>query len=230
MDYFDFLIEDEVTQLGAANIVGQCYNSTNFGTDPLCDQFDRDPLDNRITLVRDSFINIAEQSNKGYDFRVDYATEIPWGDLSVSTQHTYQKESRRGLFADTVEDFNGTIGDPKHTANLNVRFSRNDWYVNWFTNYIGDSDNSEFNAENITFLGETVRRVVRTPSVAYHSLSYGYKHAESGWSTTVGVRNLMDKEPPRISRGGGTRVGNSAFYSQYDWLGRSYFVNLKYDF
>ncbi len=230
LDYFDFLIEDEVTQLGAANIVGQCYNSTNFGTDPLCDQFDRDPLDNRITLVRDSFINIAEQSNKGYDFRIDYATEIPWGDLSVSTQHTYQKESRRGLFADTVEDFNGTIGDPKHTANLNVRFSRNDWYVNWFTNYIGDSDNSEFNAENITFLGETVRRVVRTPSVAYHSLSYGYKHAESGWSTTVGVRNLMDKEPPRISRGGGTRVGNSAFYSQYDWLGRSYFVNLKYDF
>ncbi|WP_246026985.1 TonB-dependent receptor domain-containing protein [Marinicella litoralis] len=230
LDYFDFLIEDEVTQLGAANIVGQCYNSNNFGTDPLCDQFDRDPLDNRITLVRDSFINIAEQSNKGYDFRIDYATEIPWGELAISTQHTYQKESRRGLFEDTVEEFNGTVGEPKHTANLNVRFNRNDWYVNWFTNYIGDSDNSEFNAEFTTFLGQDIRRVVRTPSVAYHSLSYGYKHTESGWSTTVGVRNLMDKEPPRLSRGGGTRVGNSAFYSQYDWLGRSYFVNLKYDF
>jgi iron complex outermembrane receptor protein len=232
LDYFDFLIEDEVTQLGAANILAECYSSTpaTFANEPTCRQFDRDPLDQRITIVRDFFLNIAEQKNRGYDFRLDYATEVPWGELSMSTQHTYQKVSKRGLTADSVEDFNGTIGEPKHTGNLLVQFKRNDWYVSWFTNFIGRSDNSDFNNEFITFQGEQTRRVVRTPGIAYHTLSYGYDHAESGWSGVIGVRNLTDKEPPRLSRGGGTRAGNSAFYSQYDFIGRSYFINLKYDF
>jgi iron complex outermembrane receptor protein len=241
LDYFDFLIEDEVTQLGAANIVGQCYNSLAFGSDPLCDQFDRDPLDQRVSLVRDSFINIAEQENSGYDFRVDYETEIPWGDIQIQTSHTYQKVSRQQIFTQDPDepfdpnlnasgDLNGTIGNPKYTSNLLLKFSRNNWYVSWFTNYIGQADNSRFNAEFINFLGNNTRRVVSTPGVAYHSLSYGYKHLESGWTVVAGVRNLFDKEPPRISLGGGTRAGDAAFYSQYDWFGRSYFVSLKYDF
>jgi len=232
LDYFDFLIEDEVTQLGAANILAICYGARPevFANEPTCRQFDRDPLDQRITEVRDFFLNIAEQENRGFDFRLDYATEVPWGELSLSTQHTYQKVSKRGLTADSVEDFNGTIGEPKHTGNLLVQFKRNDWYVSWFTNFIGRSDNSEFNNELITFQGEETRRIVRTPGIAYHTLSYGYDHAESGWSGVIGVRNLTDKEPPRLSRGGGTRAGNSAFYSQYDFIGRSYFINLKYDF
>lgn len=241
LDYFDFLIEDEVTQLGAANIVARCYSSIAFPTDPICNQFDRDPLDNRITEVRDQFINIAEQENSGYDLRIDYEMEIPWGDLAFQTSHTYQKVSRQLLFEQNPDepfdpnlnasgDLNGTIGNPKYTGNFLAKFSRNNWYMSWFTNFIGEADNSRFNNEFITFLGNNTRRVVRTPGVAYHSLSYGYTHPEDGWQAVVGVRNLTDKAPPRISRGGGTRAGNSAFYSQYDWFGRQFFVNFKYDF
>ncbi len=233
LDYFDFKIEDEVTQLGAANIVRGCYNSATFPTDPLCAQFDRDPLDSRITNIRDSFINIASQDNNGYDLRIDYSREIPWGTVDISTQHTYQKESTRVLLdASSPEDFNGTVGEPKHTGNLSVRFKRNDWYVTWFTNFIGKGDNTTLAgvSEFLTFNGIPSRRIVRTPGTAYHTLSYGYKHAESGWSGVIGVRNIFDKNPPRLSRGGGTRAGNSAFYSQYDWFGRTYFLNLKYDF
>lgn len=239
VDYFDFLIEDEVRQLGAANILGRCYGSTpeDFANEPTCNQFDRDPLDSRITEVRDSFLNVAKQTNKGYDLRIDYATEIPWGELAISTQHTYQKEAISGLTNDDLDNFNGGLGEPKHTGNLSTRFSRNNWYVNWFINFVGKSSNAigatqEGNevTEFINFLGQQVRRVNRIPGVSYHTLSFGYDHNESGWSTVFGIRNLMDKEPPRISRGAGTRVGNSAFYSQYDWFGRSYFLNVKYDF
>ncbi|WP_223668949.1 TonB-dependent receptor domain-containing protein [Kangiella shandongensis] len=235
LDYFDFLIEGEVTQLGAANIVFQCYNSNFFETDPLCNQFNRDPIDNRIDVVHDSFINIAEQENSGFDLNIQYRTELPFGDLTLKTQHTYQKESKRGLFTDTVEDFNGTIGDPKHTGNGLIRFSRNNWYLSWFTNFIGKSDNYEFNDQFITFApagpGEdNVRRVGDVGGTSYHSLSFGYDFEESGPELVLGVRNLTDKAPPRISRGMGTRMGNSAFYSQYDPIGRSYFLNLKFDF
>lgn len=235
IDYFDFLIEGEVTQLGAGNIVFQCYDSEFFATDPLCAQFDRDPMDNRISIVRDQFINIAKQENSGYDLRIQYRTELPFGELLLSTEHTYQKESKRGLFVDTVEDFNGTLGDPKHTGNGLVRFSRDNWYVSWFTNFIGKADNYEFANEFITFSPagpgtDNVRRVGHAPGTAYHSLSFGYDFEDSGISTVLGVRNLTDKAPPRISTGMGTKIGNSAFYSQYDFVGRSYFLNLKYDF
>ncbi len=238
VDYFDFLIEGEVTQLGAGNIVNGCYNSEFFPTDPLCAQFDRDESamgDRRITDVRDSFINIARQKNTGYDFDITYRTELPSGNLVIQTKHTIQEKSERGLFEDSVSDFNGAIGEPKHTGTFLVGYKRNNWNFNWFTNIIGKGDNtiSAVGAtETFTWTanGNLTRRVVRVPRVMYHTLSVGWEDVESGLAITGGIRNLMDKEPPRISAGGGTRVGNSSFYSQYDWLGRQFFVNVKYDF
>ncbi|WP_251359830.1 TonB-dependent siderophore receptor [Kangiella sp. TOML190] len=236
VDYFDFEIEDEVTQLGAANLVGRCYASEFFPNDPLCAQFDRATGPNedmRITVVRDSFINIARQDNKGYDFDITYRTDLPSGKLTLQTKHTIQDESARGIFADTVQDFNGTLGEPKHTGTFLARYDRNNWNVSWFTNIIGPTENDPDVTgvtDTFTFLGNETRRVGDTPRIMYHSLSFGYDHEESGIGVVVGVRNMFDKEPPRISRGMGSRAGNSAFYSQYDWVGRSIFVNAKYDF
>jgi iron complex outermembrane recepter protein len=48
------------------------------------------------------------------------------------------------------------------------------------------------------------------------------------------VSNLMDEAPPRVTTlatdAAVETVGNSAFYSQYDWYGRRYFVNLTMEF
>ena len=238
LDYFDFLIEGEVTQLGAGAILSRCYNSLFFESDPLCSLFDRDTGTNgdlRILEVRDSFVNIATQENSGWDFKVEYQTDIPWGGLTVRTEHTYQKISRSGLFEDTVQDFNGSLGDPKHTGNLLVKFDRNNWYATWFTNFIGSSDNSRFADEFISFeaggdVDDNTRRVVAIGGTSYHTLSFGYNHEPSGISGVIGVRNIFAKDPPRISRGAGSRVGNSAFYSQYDPFGRSIFLSARYDF
>ena len=43
VDWFDINIEDEVTQLGAANILLGCYDSIDFANEPLCDLFVRNP-------------------------------------------------------------------------------------------------------------------------------------------------------------------------------------------
>ncbi len=53
-----------------------------------------------------------------------------------------------------------------------------------------------------------------------------------GLRVLVGVANLTDKEPPRVSSVGDgiSSVGNSVFFSQYDWLGRRVFANLTYSF
>ena len=51
----------------------------------------------------------------------------------------------------------------------------------------------------------------------------------------LGVSNLFDEEPPKLTTLGATSgenvtVGNSAFYSQYDWVGRNFFLNLTKKF
>lgn len=248
LDYFDFLIEGEVAQLGAANILFQCYNSEFFESDPLCNLFTRDRGTNgdlRILEVRDSFLNIAEQRISGWDFRADYATDIPWGTLIFSTEHTYQKVDKIKLLNPTPEEIaagatgfvnnNGVFGDPKHTATFSTVFERNNWHVTWFVNYIGGSNARPTVNEFVTFFpagdtDESTRRTVQIGSSAYHTLSFGYNHEPSGISGVIGVRNIGNKVPPKISRGTGTRVGNSAFYSQYDLFGRSIFLSMKYDF
>ena len=71
-------------------------------------------------------------------------------------------------------------------------------------------------------------------SVFYHSLSGSYYWEDQGVRVLFGVANLTDEEPPQMSRvftgGRYSMVGNSAFYSQYDWLGRRAFMNVTWDF
>jgi iron complex outermembrane receptor protein len=51
-----------------------------------------------------------------------------------------------------------------------------------------------------------------------------------GFDFTLGVSNLFDKRPPRVSvLNGGviSTLGQAAAVSQYDWLGRRFFVNVS---
>ena len=230
LDYFDFLIEGEVTQLGAATIVGRCYNSEFFATDPLCDQFDRDPVDQRVTDIRDSFLNIASQVNKGFDLAFNYQTELEIGKLRIETRHTYQKEDSTALFADTNRDTNGEFGDPKLTASLKAALTVDDWTYNWTMNYIGSVSNVERDGgSEITYRGTDYNVVNYSDAITYHAFSMSRSWDDMG--LVFGIANLTDEEPPKVSRGTSvTRLGSAAFYSQYDWRGRRAFVNLTYNF
>jgi iron complex outermembrane recepter protein len=233
VDYFDIEVRDEVDQLGARQVVFGCYNSLFFGSDPLCDLFERRQLDNGIDNVRDSFINIATQTNKGFDLSVLYRTGSPLGTLTFETQHTYQTEDKRGLFADTIEDSNGLVGDPEWVGRFNTTLERGPWSFFWGMNFIGSTSNEKrFGGNTATYRGEEVRVVLKTDTVVYHSLSAS-RQFEKGLTARFGVANVANQPPPRLTTlnlGEVSTVGNSAFYSQYDWLGRRFFLNVSKTF
>jgi outer membrane receptor protein involved in Fe transport len=238
VDWFDIQISGEVTQLGATNIVARCYGSEFFGNDPLCDQFDRDPADLRITEVRDSFINIASQINKGIDVEFNYTMDVGAGTLNFYTQHTIQLESKRALFEDTVIDTNGEFGDPKRVANYTLTYELDDLAVNWNVNYIGAVSNVDSYFDRVgrttgIYRGQEVGVTLRSDSVMYHNLSAIYNFTDLGLEVTAGIANVLDEEPPRVTTlnlGELNTQGNSAFYSQYDSLGRRFFINTSYTF
>lgn len=238
IEWFDIQIDGEVTQLGAGNIVGRCYSSEFFATDPLCNQFDREPRDLSISEVRDSFINIASQVNRGIDVELSYTVDVGAGVLNFYTQHTIQLESRRALFEDTEIDTNGEFGDPRRVANYTISYDLDNLSINWNANYIGSVSNEAAYFARVgrttgRYRGQDVGVTLRSNSVTYHNLSAIYSFEDLGVELTAGVANIFDTAPPRVTTlnlGELNTEGNSAFYSQYDDLGRRIFINTSYSF
>jgi outer membrane receptor protein involved in Fe transport len=237
VDYFDIEIKDEVAQLGGRNIVFNCYDSQFFPNDPLCDLFERVAFDQRVDNVRDSFINIAKQKNRGWDVAALYRMPLAGGGLTIETQHTFQEADERALFVTTVEELNGLVGDPDWVGRLNLTYDRGPWSFFWGVNFIGSSSNDahyfDSNPFPQTYRGEPVDIVLETDTVIYHAASISREFENVGINARLGVSNLFDEEPPRLTTlnlGEVNTIGNSAFYSQYDWLGRRFFLNVTKTF
>lgn len=233
-DYFDIEIDDEVAQLGAGNIVYGCYNSLNFSTEPLCNQFERDPVDGKVDNINDSYLNIASQVNRGWDLNINYSTEIEWGELVFNTQHTFQIQDSLQLRTEgSSTDYNGRMGDPKWTGNASLQLITNDWSYYYGVQMIGDASNHSLNGDSdlASYRGRTVELVLDSPSVLYHNLSVTRNFADQKIVARFGVNNITDRPPPRVSRSNAvSRMGNSAFYSQYNWVGRAFFMNVSKSF
>ena len=74
---------------------------------------------------------------------------------------------------------------------------------------------------------------VSVPAVAYHAVSLTRDIGDK-YRFTLGVANLLDTKPPRVStvfNGGIATLGQvPVFGSQYDYLGRRIFVNVRAKF
>ncbi len=64
-----------------------------------------------------------------------------------------------------------------------------------------------------------------------HSASVQFDIAEN-YQFTVGVRNMFNAKPPRITSDANTysTVGNAPLYSGYDYVGRTFFANAAFKF
>ena len=236
-DYFDIEIDQEVTELTGAQIVRQCYLSSNFATEPLCNQFDRSSIDQRIEEIRSGFLNIASQRNRGVDIEMAYDLDTEYGAYSFSYEHTIQLQATRRLFATSPEDsYVGDFGRPKHVSNFRIGWMKDDWSANYTVRFVDSVDEYEEYGngtyrDTATIRGQQVRLVLDADDTFYHSVSVTNKMPSTGITATLGVANLFDQEPPRVSSlGGVTREGNAAFYSMYDSYGRRVFLNLSYQF
>ncbi len=110
------------------------------------------------------------------------------------------------------------------------------WSFFWGVRFVGDVSNTEDEGgPEAQYWGDTVYRVLEADALEYHDLSVTYHMDSIGLSAIVGVSNALDQEPPQVSTFGGLggplrTAGRTAMYSQYDWLGRRYFVNFTFSF
>ena len=239
VDYFDIDVKNEVDQLGGAQILASCYES-QFGfafgnTEPLCQLFDRSSINDGIDNIRDSFINIAQQRNRGYDYQIRYITDIGGGGLTIDLKATNQIEDLKALFAETAEDLNGVVGQPEWVGESKVTYEHGPWSFFWGANYIGNTDQAErFGRTTITYRGVDYDAKLNTSPVFYHAFSVSYEF-DNGVNVLGGIANAFDENPPQLTRQGigtdqYTMIGNAVLESQYDPLSQRFFVNVRYSF
>ena len=244
VDYFDINVKGEISQLGAGNIIFQCMNSNNYPTDPICSLFDRNPGTGtnpyNITQVRNSYININQERNRGVDLTAQMSQDMGrFGRLSALAQMTWSIEDRTQLFVGGNQSFEGTVGEPKWVGDFKFTWDKGPWSFFWGVNVTGgtsDEQNLRDALGNVCIHSNlragTVCPVYRLSPQFYHDVSIT-RNIGDRYQFIIGVSNLFNKKPPVVSNADGviTAIGNAPYFAtQYDLIGRRAFVSVRAKF
>lgn len=245
VDYFDIKVEGEITQLGGANILFGCYDSENFATEPLCDLFTRGqtaaPFN--VANIRDKFVNISTQRNTGVDVAVDIRHDFgKLGTFSARADMTWQiKDNVRLLPTSPLVSTNGEAGSPKWVGDFRFIWDAPSGGTSLFygVNVIGGtSDVGDFLRRNGNnpCINSLTRGLycpkLTTPATFYHNISLT-QEINDRFDITLGVSNLFDTRPPRVSVLNGGQIstlGPVVAASQYSFVGRRAFLNVSAKF
>jgi iron complex outermembrane recepter protein len=242
LDYFEYEVRDQISEIGAATILGSCYGAEAY-PNQFCEMFTRNPASApqgafNIDEVYASYVNINRQKVSGYDLLANYERDLNIGQLSVVAELTYTKQDIYQLFdsplagGETISDYIGGIGRPKLVGNAVARLKRGDFTYSYGLDYVHAT-------ERLTPLSPTgpysyagwpnAVADTRADRRIYHSASVQWRLPN--YDILLGIANLTDRKPDIISSPTATRLGNIPLNAtQYDLFGRQLFGRLTYRF
>jgi hypothetical protein len=198
------------------------------------------------------YINVAQQKASGVDMDAQYETPLLAGQLALHGQVTRNIHQYYQNFAGQPDvDYNGTLGGqgsnggPKWVGNLdaNYNFFHGKITIHYNLKFIGPQDsNSQYGGfvtpyplgtgANAVPAGTMVNTIFSVSSYWEHGLAIQYK-IDKVTQLTIGCTDCTDSHPPVISATTSsldnvTRIGNYYNSSNYNYYGRSIFVNFSY--
>lgn len=228
-DYYDVQVNNGVAKLTTANVLNLCYGQSQAefaAKTGYCALVSRDA--NNALTVTSGYVNVATDVVRGWDFTLQYSKDIGPGEFRADATVTSFLEQSGKTFPDSpFKDTNGTIGSPDKVGQLNLYYKVRDWTFHYGLDWV-DSVSSYAYYEK--YDGVDYRPEYNMAIDAYFMSSLSAQWTHDGWQITGGVRNLADKDPPIISSGAYTVVGNAPLYSGYDMIGRSYHLSFSKKF
>ncbi len=180
VDYFRYQQESLISSLTAAQILG---NLTAFGG-----LIDRNPpaageTVGVISAVRTSFQNLSEGEYEGFDFNIRWILpRNEWGEFRGELSATYAKNVEFTTATGVLVDYDGNYSFPQMRSTATLAWKRKDWAASIFVTHIGSY------LDNFG-IAEISDQYVVNPQIAYK----GFFNS----TITIGVRNVLDKNPPR---------------------------------
>jgi outer membrane receptor protein involved in Fe transport len=221
IDYFDITVEDGIGSVSAKTALDKCIET---GAAAFCNLINRRPDDGSLWrtggYISTQTTNISEESTSGLDVIFDYSVDTNWGPLVVSGVTTlldsYEIIELPGESAiGCAGSWGGSCGkNPmpelmgSYTVGLTTEF---DTDVILGVRYLGETD--DLNANNIDFDAFTY-----LDATAIYSVN-------DNMSVTLGVSNLLDKEPGYTSDAGTAPGNGNTFPGYFDAFGRHIHFN-----
>ncbi len=226
VDRFEINVNDVITTVGRQLATDACYSRGQFcgnvrrGSTPLL------PGANYVLLaVDDRNDNLAQLGTSGYDVESSYTMKLAGGDIDLSLGATVYDEAYKVPLpgqarVDLLGQAGGSTSDQgyiKLTGRANIGYRVGNMRFNWNVRYIGSADMDNTSA---------AAGYPRIPAHTYHNIRAGYSLTKS-IDLSVGVTNLMDKNPPLFATGRSGTQALDTIPGYYDVLGRSYFFSVK---
>jgi outer membrane receptor protein involved in Fe transport len=225
VDWYDISIDGAIAFVDASDAVDRCYDSkfnrTLAVTNEYCTYFARDLETGVIVDATTILRNTAGYRTQGIDVQLDWGMPAGPGDVALNwlVGYVLSFEELQASGVDPVEA-DGTIGAavggslPEWKWNLRASYLWNDFdfVLQWrYVDSLQDAEFPEFTIEAQNYLDIVI----------------GYDFASgtlSGLTLRAGIENLTDAEPPIFP----SYVQANTDPSQYDVLGRRYFMRLNY--
>ncbi len=227
LDWYRIEVDEAIVQASALNYIPLCFDARvnpGFSADyELCRLFSRDPASGDIVDLMDIYQNIVGFEVSGIDLQFDWSFGAGPGEVGVnwlaSWMEYFETIDAEGLPpVDEVGRIGNFIGGtlPEWKWNLNLSYRWNALSLGGRWRYIDDMRDREFDDYTV-------------PSYDYFDLFASYVIDQGmldGLTLRAGVENLADEEPPLVA----SPIQANTDPSQYDVLGRRYYLNLTYRF
>ena len=224
LDYFDITVEDGIGAVSAKTALDKCIETGAAG---FCNLINRHPVNGTLWLsggyISTQLTNISEESTSGIDVIFDYTRDTRFGSLTLQGVTTFLDsyeiiELPGSTPISCAGDWGGSCGKnpmPEIMGNYSATLSTSfDTDVVLGLRYLGSAD--DLNANNIDF-----------DSYTYLDLTANY-YGLDNTKITLGVANLLDKEPGYTSDAGTAPGNGNTFPAYFDAFGRYIFLNLTY--
>jgi outer membrane receptor protein involved in Fe transport len=240
-DYYDIKISDTISSFAPDDVIKSCAET---GNPDLCSLIHRDSF-GTLWLTTDAFtvstnVNIGELRARGVDVSLSY----PWnlGDagfinLSLLGSRMMENNLKTPLNEYDCVGFMGnqcSIPNPKWRHRARAAWNTNfkaTFTLGWrFITSVKNDDLSEDTDLRNEALIERLALNGSDEIPAHHwfDLTAAYKFRDAV-RLTVGCSNILDKEPP-LGAGLSDVDFGPGFYGTYDYMGRSLFANLQFEF
>ncbi len=223
IDFFRLEITDLIGQFGVDQVLSEC---ADHGLSQACDDIERfaDGRIKQVSTFTDNFSGIY--NTRGIDFTIDWAAVTPLGELNARLLTTYLERWDEQPFLDgTVYEYAGTFGAgamPHWRGFGTLDWLSGRWVASYSAEYIGGATQL---VEAIG-IGDSFEPYTRgVESALYHDLEARYEF-DNGITVRTAITNLTDEDPPFVNL---MSIANTDA-GTYRLLGRSYFLELRYDF
>ena len=226
VDWYQIEIDNLIDTVGRQTSVDLCYDSTRY-PNSFCGFITRDARgpefqQGEITEVNSGYANEGKLETSGVDVQVSWL--MPFrpmnGDVSLAVNYSYLSEYKQTTFGETT-DFSGEQGLPENRALITALYTNDRLTLQWQTEYT-----DEVTVSNTDDYGFTIGDYI------VHDVFGSYRVTDEV-TLAAGVNNVLEEDAPVILTGiPGNTTGwdtNATVYSA-GAIGRSYYLNLNYQF